>query len=257
MRRAIFYLLGALTVTFLAASSAFAARAAVSRTSLGFVAGGGLPTGWWGERWGPFECGEINLRYEFSSGTGVLFLVGLDKTYFIDMSKSEVAQDSKFRDLRQDFAPYAKINQAVQDGSFKQLPVGFGFYREQMIAGYRAYGSAAFAVHLWRFERGQRFTETVTPPGSDTLRFEDNWWDEQDGSNVGLQFAAGVLYPLKTNLQLDFSIAYHLVSLTKDNAALAYWGKPMRVRNFRPEVKATTKTSANFLLVRLGVRFGK
>jgi len=251
MRRAHFILLGLLTIAL--AAPAFAEGSYIFE----FSTGTGLPVGWWGERWGMIQSGEINLKYDFDEGTGFFLLTGLDKTYFSKMSADEIANESRFRDVHQTFKPYTHITKAKQDGSFKQLPIGFGFYQEQEIAGYRAWGSAGMVVYLWRVERGQEFEEFVAPPGQDTSRHADNWWDEQSGSNVGFQFALGALYPLKKDLNLDLSVTYNLVSISKDNAALVYWGNPTRDRNWRPEVKSTTKTGVNYLMVRLGIRFGK
>lgn len=225
-------------------------------TSVGFSVGGGLPTGWWADRWGLFSSGEIDLRYRFAENTGFFLATGLDKTYLTDLSSEEIAQESRFRDVHNSYKPYTKIEQAVQDGSFKQLPISYGFFQEMDIAGYRAYGSLGMVVHLWRFERGQRFRETVTPPTGDTLVHIDNWWDVQDGSNVGFQLGGGLLYPLKKNLLLDVSAIYHFVGIDKKYAAIAYWGYPARARDWRPEVKETAETGVNYLVLRLGVRFG-
>ncbi len=226
-----------------------------NRTSVGLSVGTGFPVGWWGERWGPFQSSEINLHYEFGEGTGFMIFTGLSKSYLASMSSRKVMQESRNHDQHSEFDPYATITRAYQGGSFKQLPVGFGFYQEMDLAGFRAYGSAAFAIYLWKFERSQVFEETVMPPSHDTLYYRDNWWDEQDGSNVGLQFGAGVIYPLQTGVLLDLSLAYHFVSLSSDNAAIAYWGKP--ARTWDSNQKASAKTNADFLLVNLGVRFGK
>jgi len=250
MRRQHIILIGLLTVALTAPQFALA------KTSLGISAGTGFPLGWWGERWGMFQASEISLRYEFAPETGLLLLAGLDKTYLSKMSAEEVANESRFRDVHQTYLPYTQIKKANQDGSFKQLPIGFGFYRELEISGLWTYGSLAMVVHLWRFERGQQFEEVVTPPTQDTLRHNDTWWDEQTGSNVGFQFGAGILYPVvEDKLLLDLSMVYHLVSLSPNYAAVAYWGQPARVRDWRPEEKAKTKNSVSFLLIRLGVRF--
>jgi len=252
MRRQHIILIGLLTVALMAPQFAHA------KSSLGFSVGTGVPLGWWGERWGMFQASEINLRYEFAPETGFMLLAGLDKTYFSKMSAEEVKKESRFRDGDPIYLPYTKITTANQDGSFKQLPVGFGFYRELEISGYQTYASLAMVVHLWRFERGQQFAEVVTPPTDDTLRHTDNWWTEQDGSNVGFQLGAGFLYPLDDakKYTLDVSVVYHLVSLSANYAAVAYHGQPARARDWRPEERDKVKNSVNFILLRAGIRLG-
>lgn len=228
---------------------------AASRTSIGIVGGGGAPLGWWGDRWGTFHSGEVNVRYEFSPGTGLLLLAGLHKTYLAEMSAQEIAGESTARDLPPEFQPYAAILNAQQGGAFKQLPLGFGLYREGLLVGCRAYASLAFAVHLWKFERSQEFSERVTPPMSDTLMHTDIWSDKQDGAKIGLQMALGALYPLRPGVFVDASVAYHFVDIGSKYGSIAYYGFP--ARTWTPQKQATAKGRADFLLFRVGFRFGQ
>lgn len=227
---------------------------AAGRTSLAVAVGGGLPVGWWSERWGLFQSGEINLRYEFSRGAGLLLFTGLSKTYFADLSPQDIIAESRYNDFL--FPDSLRtIIAAEQGGSFKQLPIGFGFYREGLLAGYRTYGSLAMVVHLWRFDRRQLFEyDRASPLGDSTIIVRDNWSDQQVGSNVGFQLAGGMLYPLRPGLFLDVSMAYHLAAISRNNSAIAYWGKP--ARTWPGARKESAKPRADFLLLRVGVRFG-
>jgi len=63
-----------------------------------------------------------------------------------------------------------------------------------------------------------------------------------------------MLYPLKKGILLDASLAYHFAGISKDNSAIAYWGKP--ARTWSAEQKADASTHADFIALRLGVRFG-
>ena len=249
MRRAILLLIGMGLLGPSLPSSSLAA----SPYSMAFVAGGGWPVGWWGGRWGAMQSGELNFRYEIERGFGFFLLTGLNKTYYTERGKEEIAAGSRYSD-RQFADSLYTITKAEEGGSFKQLPVGTGFYGEALVGGLRAYGSAAFVVNLWKFERGQVFQQIVTPPSSDTIPHDDSWNDEQDGSNVGLQFTAGVLYPLRKGLHLEGSIAYHFTGISKDNSAIAFWGKP--ARTWSAEQKADAKNHADFIALRVGVRLG-
>jgi opacity protein-like surface antigen len=214
-----------------------------------------LPVGWWGERWGFFQASEVCIRQEFQRNTGIQFIFGLNKTYYADRSKSEIQSDSRVNDIPDAYKPYTTVTSAEQGGSFKQIPIGFGFYQEGMISGFRTYGSLGMIVDLWKFDRNQIFEAIVIPPPfQDTLEHQDNWSDVQDGSNIGLQFAAGVIYPLSRGTALDLSLAYHYVGLSKDNSAIAYYGKP--ARTWTADQKSTAKNHMDFIALRLGVRFG-
>ncbi len=225
-----------------------------SKTSIGIVGGSGLPLGKWGDRWGLFHSGEVSVRYDFARGTGLLLFAGLHKTYLAELSAQTIANESIARDLQPEFQPYANIKVAQQGGAFKQLPLGFGFYREGLLAGYRTYASLALAVHLWKFERNQEFEEIVTPPMSDTLRYNDNWYDKQDGAKMGIQLAFGALYPLRPGIFIDASLAYHYVNIGHKYAAIAYYGQP--ARTWTPEKQKTIKGQSDFILLRVGFRFG-
>ncbi|MBM3329737.1 MAG: hypothetical protein FJY67_09760 [Calditrichaeota bacterium] len=229
---------------------------AASRTSLTLTGGGGPAIGWWGERWSPFTSGEVNLRYEFRRGTGILMLAGLSKTYLADLSNETIASESRIRDIRPEHQPYTTIINASQDGNFKQVPLGFGFYQEGLIGGLRAYGSGAFVVHLWKFERNQALTERVTPPQSDTLTYNDNWNDKQDGANAGLQLAGGVLYPIRRDLFIDASVAFHILAIDEKYAGIAYYGYPARSWTSERRSARGVEKGASFLILRAGVRWG-
>ncbi len=250
MRRVLQFLIG---ITLLGAVFTAPAQAA-SPYSVAFVVGGGLPVGWWADRWGMMQSGEVNLRYQFQPGVGFFLFTGLNKTYYSERSEKDIAADTRVNDLPPQYYPYATITKAEEGGSFKQLPVGTGFYAEAPIGGLRSYGSAAFVVNLWKFERSQTFQEVITPPSSDTIYHNDSWMDVKDGSNVGLQLTAGVLYPLRKTLFIDASLAYHFTGISKDNSAIARWGKP--ARTWSAEQKAAAKNHADFIALRVGVRFG-
>ncbi|MDP8228755.1 MAG: hypothetical protein P9M15_04815 [Candidatus Electryoneaceae bacterium] len=223
------------------------------RTSIGVVGGTGLPTGWWAERWGLFQAGEVNVRYEFAPGTGILFFAGLGKTYLTSMSQEEVAIEARVYN-QDEFDGNRAINTAYQGGSFKQLPIGFGLYREGLIGSLRGYGSAAMVVHLWKVERSQGFQETITGLDLNYIHY-DNWYDEQDGADVGAQFAVGVLYPLQRLLFLDISLAYHWVEISREHSAIAYWGQP--ARTWDGDRLEEAKGRADFVQLRIGFRYGR
>jgi len=229
------------------------------RTSIGVVGGVGIPAGWWGDRWDYFQAGEINLRYEFAPGSGLLLLAGLGKNYYASMSSEEILADSRLGDIRDEF-PYTILT-ADQGGSFKQLPVGFGFYTERMLWRMRAYGSLAMVIYNWKFERSQELeVEVKTDNGQDSREYP--WWDEQDGTDLGAQFAIGVLYPLRKLFFLDLSLAYHLVDISQKYGAVAYWGQPARHQPGAPEDRASqlideAEGRVDFLQLRLGLRYGR
>ncbi len=225
------------------------------RTSVGLIGGVGVPVGWWSERWEPFPNGEMNLRYEFAPGTGLILIAGLGKSMFTTLSPEETAAESRFRDLRPEFEPYTDIVKSSQDGTFKQLPVGFGFYSEGIISGFRGYASAAMLINMWKFTRGQEFIEEVTIPDFETISHQDNWSDKQDGTDVGGQLAVGLLYPLRRLILLDVSLAYNFVFLSKKHAAIAYWGKPARTWDRERVDEAVGR--ADFVQLRLGFRYGR
>ncbi len=225
------------------------------RTSVGLVGGLGVPVGWWSERWDPFLSGEINLRYEFSPGTGFLLLTGLGKSYFASLSPEEIEAESRVNDIPAEFKPYSTIDKGTQDGSFKQLPVGFGFYTERMIQTFRIYGSFAMLVNLWKVERNQQYITTVDAPNSSPFTHEDIWTDSQDGANVGAQFVLGFIYPLRKQLFLDFSVAYDYISISQKHSAIAYWGLPARTMD-SDKLEEASK-NVNFIQLRVGFRYGR
>ena len=67
------------------------------RTSIGIIGGVGIPIGWWSERWDAFPMSELNLRYEFTPGTGIIIITALGKSYYGSMSPDEITAESKVR----------------------------------------------------------------------------------------------------------------------------------------------------------------
>lgn len=231
-----------------------AANGAV-RTSLGLVGGVSMPMGWWSDRWEPFVNGEINLRYELSQGTGLILITGLGKSYFTSLSAEEIESESRVNDISEEFKPYTTIITGTQDGSFKHLPVGFGFYTERLIQVFRVYGSFALMINLWKVERSQLYIVEVEAPNSSPFNHEDIWSDSQDGANIGAQIALGVVYQLKNQLLLDVSLGYSYMSLSQRHSALAYWGKPARTMDGDELDEATG--NANYIQLRVGFRYGR
>ncbi len=226
---------------------------AAVRTSIGVVGGAGLATGWWADRFGFSEAGELNLRYEFAPGTGILLLAGLSKAHLVDMSKQEVAAEARVHNLGE-FDDRRTITTAAQGGSFKQIPLGFGLYRESQVGVFRPYGSAAMSVFLWQFERSQTFFEQVESLG-DPIPHTDNWQDNKDGATLGAQFSAGALYQFRPLMLIDVSLAYHWVNIGTKNGALAYWGYP--VNTWDEDRINEGKGSVNYLQFRVGLRYGR
>ncbi len=235
---------------FLLLPSVSNANQAPVRTSIGLVVGAGIPTGWWADRWGFSDAGEINLRYEFAPGTGILLSAGLSKAFLADISKAEVAAEAQWHQI--DGFNYDIIT-AKQSGSFKSLPVGFGLYRESQAGRFRPYGSASMMVFLWKFDRSQTFLADNLD--GDTSPIIDNWHDDQDGANLGAQFTAGTLYQIKPMVLLDASIAFHWLNIGTEHGALAYWGYP--VRTWDDDRINEGKGSANYLQFRIGLRYGR
>ncbi|MDP8239446.1 MAG: hypothetical protein P9X24_10185 [Candidatus Hatepunaea meridiana] len=232
---------------------------AANRTSFGVTGGLGMPLGWWGERWEPLQSGEFNIRYEFSPGMGILLITGLNKTYFEPLSREQIADESVYSDVREEFSDYTTIVYANQGGSFKQLPIGFGFYMERMVSDLRAYGSLTMVVNNWKFYRSQWFLQEVTVPGMSTIQHDwDNWEIEEDGSDLGLQVACGALYKLTNLLYLDLSAAFHWVNISRKYGSVAYWGQPARIPPGEPEndLIKDSKSSVNSLQFRIGLRVG-
>lgn len=231
---------------------------AANRLSIGFTGGISQPIGWWGERWDPLQSSEINLRYEFKSGFGILLFVGLNKTYFTPISEDEVYAESRYHDVYPEFEQYKTIISANQDGAFKQLPIGFGFYYERMIWPFRTYGSLAMSVYNWKFERSQQFEQVIALPGVTPVEHEDNWSIVQDGTDLGAQVAVGMVYSVTRMLHLDLSAAYHLVNINREYGAAAYWGEPARIPPGKPEnmLVKDAKGSVDFIQLRFGIRYG-
>jgi hypothetical protein len=233
-----------------------AISSAVVRTSLGVVGGIGTPVGWWSERWGPGQSGEVNLRYEFMPGTGLLLLTGLNKVYVSDRSANDIFNDSNLRAMEPEVRQYSSIEGAEQGGAFKQLSIGFGFYTERVVAGMRGYGSLAFVVYNFKFDRSQYLAVNVTPPNLDgaSYRRTDIWEDQKEGSEFGGQFAVGLIKQIRQNLLVDVSLAYHYIDVGKTNSALAYWGYPARKTQAKID---QAKSHADYLQLRVGFRYGR
>jgi len=228
------------------------------RTSVGLVGGMSLPVGWWGERWDPLQSGEINLRYEFTPGFGLLLLVGLNKTYFTPLSADRIYHDSRYHDVQPEFDPYRTVITAEQGGSFKQLPVGFGFYHERMLWKFRAYGSFAMIVSNWKFSRNQEYEQVVAPPGMSESHDYDYWSIESDGTNVGAQAAIGFVYKITGKLLLDVSAAYHMINITQKYGAAVYWGEPALTPPGEPQedLVKNAEGAVDFIQFRIGIRIG-
>jgi len=236
-----------------------------SRTSVGLLGAYGMPVGWWADRWDPLQSGEVNFRYEFSpvplniwnQKFGILLLTGLNKTYFTPLSKEEVVQESLYSDVRDVFDPYRNTINASQGGSFKQLPVGFGFYYERTVWRFHVYSSLAMAVYSWKFERSQELLQEITVAGMDTIRHEyDNWSVKQVGSDLGGQLAIGAVYRIWKTLCVDVSAADHLINISREVGAVAYWGIPAQVPPGEPanELIENAKGAVDFLQFRIGLR---
>jgi len=230
---------------------------AANRVNIGINGGVGLPVGWWGDRWGMFANSELNVRYEFNPGLGLLVITGLDKGYVTKMSKEQVATEAR-QHLQSEFTPYSKIMTASQDGSFQQIPIGFGIYYERLITPprLRGYGSLAMVVHLWKAQRNQDFTAVVDPPveGFTGTTTTDNWRDDISSADVGGQAVLGITYQLNKVLYIDASVAYHYVRVEPKNNAIAFWGKP--ARTWSPDRWSDATGQADLLQFRLGIRLG-
>jgi len=234
---------------------------AANRTSVGLVGGFGLPVGWWGDRWDAMQSGEFNFRYEFSPGAGIILITGLNKTYFTPLSKEEVASESRYRDIEPEFQPYTTIIKGSQGGSFKQLPVGVGFYMERMVWQIRPYGSVAMIVYNWRFERSQEFLQEIKVPDPDIPPIDhndDSWYLTRDGSDLGAQIVLGAVYSLTKLFHVDVSAAYHFVSISPKYGSIAYWGRPAVIPAGQPDndLVKDSKGTVNFLQLRVGLRVG-
>ena len=241
---------------------------ALGKTSVGLVGGFGPPVGWWADRWDMMQMGELNLRYELSSDVfdmdlrgGVVLITGLGKTYFGTMSKEEVAAESRYSDVNPDFQDYTTIVTANQGGSFKQLPIGFGFYLEKMIGRVRPYGSLAMMVYNWRFERSQEFLQVIEIPDPDFPVLEhndDDWRVERDGSDLGAQLTLGAVYSINRLIHIDLSAAYYLVNISKKYNSIAYWGQHAVIPAGDPDndLVEDSKGSVDFMQIRLGLRIG-
>ncbi|MFH0765557.1 MAG: hypothetical protein V2A61_03965 [Calditrichota bacterium] len=229
-----------------------------TRTSIGFNTGIGVPVGWWSERWNPSANGEVNIRYEFSAGTGLLLTAGLAKSYYAERTPEQILRESTSRETEPEFAPYGTVTKAYQEGSFKQIPVGFGFYNESLFLGMRSYVSAAMSIYLWKLERSQELSYEIAVPNRTHNQhiYEDNWWDSQDGADVGGQLAIGLLKNIQGMLFVEASLTYQVVSLAKKHAALAYWGQPTRTWS-NDRINNDTYSAVNSFTFRVGIRYGR
>jgi len=228
----------------------------VGRTSIGLTSGLGIPLGWWGERWDSFQSVELNLKYEFAPGSGLLFLVGLNKAYYKSMSAEDIFAESRFSDVKSEFLPYRPIVYASQSGSFKQIPLGFGFYHERMAAMVQVYGSVAIVVYNWKIVRDQRFKIRIETPIGSIEPQADNWADSQDGADLGLQGAVGGIYKVFESFYLDVSAAFHWVNVNQKNGAFAYYGYNARLQpgDTEDELVSNARATVNFIQLRIGVR---
>lgn len=232
-------------------------QSAALRTSLGITAGTTVPVGWWAKRWDPGPSAEANLRYEFAPGTGILVLSGVSKVYFTELPAGVIYGESSLRATQPDFVPYTTIVRAVQGGAFKQVSAGFGFYLERLVLGQRMFGSLAFTVQNWKFQRDQylEVEQSIPELGSEPVRRTDVWWTEQDGSDLGAQVGLGIVRPLFRKTLLEVSTNYHYVDISRKHGSLAYWGYPARTGNF-PSGGAPTGR-VDYLQFRVGLRYGR
>ncbi len=228
------------------------------RTSIGFTGGLGIPLGWWGERWDPLQSGELNLKYEFAPGSGLLLLIGLNKTYYKSMSDEDILAESRYSDIKPEFLPYRTIVYASQSGSFKQIPLGFGFYHERMAAMVRVYGSVAIVVNNWKIVRDQRLKIKIEAPDMPIEWHRDDWINSQNGADLGLQVAVGGMYKVFESIYLDVSVAFHWININQKNGAFAYYGYNARIQpgDTESELVSNAKATVNFIQLRIGVRVG-
>ena len=232
---------------------------AAGRTSLGIVGGAGLPVGWWSDRWDPFQSGEVNLRYEFQPGIGLLFITGLNKAYLKQMSAATILAESGIH-IEPELKDYTTILGASQGGFFKHVSTGFGVYAERAVSGYRAYGSLAMVIYHWKFERTQYLVVEIAPPveGSQPRQRSDIWSDSQISSDIGAQMSVGIVRPIKPGLLVDISAAYNMVNIGAKNGALAFWGYPIRTASPLQQSRLSgSKGNVDFFQLRIGVRYGR
>ncbi len=227
-----------------------------SRTSIGFIGGVGEPVGWWGDRWDMPIVSEINYRQEFSPGAGLLLFAGLNKTHVAKLSDDEIISESRLGEVKPEFKPYTNITYISQSGSYKENPIGIGFYFERMVTQrrLRGYGTAALVVHIWKLTRSQSLTRVTTRPGFPEILAEDNWSANDDGSDLGAQVALGLSYQMRQFMFFDASVAYNFSNVGKHNGAVLYWGQPGRTRT--GGVYDESEGSTDLLEVRFGFRFG-
>lgn len=227
------------------------------RSSVGVVTGYGMPLGWWADRWDQSLNSEMNLRFELTPGYGMVLLAGLGKSYINDLSEEEILADSHLQDVPEEFIPYTRTTEASQSGSFKQIPVGFGFYFERLIGNIRrlrGYGSVSMVVNMWKFNRSQTLTREIKGPGMTTMYPQDDWSDKKDGSDLGAQVGFGVLYQMNKFLYFEISAAYNFVDIGQKNGAIAYWGQP--ARTWSDDKIKSADGRADFMQLRLGFRIG-
>ncbi|MFC2149883.1 hypothetical protein ACFLQV_00110 [Calditrichota bacterium] len=232
---------------------------AQSKTTFGIVGGAGLPIGEWGNRWDPFSAGEVNLAYEFTPGTGFLLIVGKGQAGFAGLSQWGVFNESTHGQMREEVRDGVTLNVARQTGIFEQIPMGFGFFKLIDLGRIDGYGSLAMMVYNWKVQRSQELDYTVAYPDGTTREGEPIIWDDtQIGTSVGGQLAVGALYELTHGLQLDLSFAYHLVNISDEYGALAYYGYPARQIPGEDANELISKSNgqSDFLQFRLGLRFG-
>jgi len=227
----------------------------ISRSSFGFMGGIGAPVGWWGDRWDMPIVSEINFRHEFSRGKGILLFAGLSKAQVTDIPDAEIEAESRLGEVQPEFQPYTHLSYVSQSGSYKESPVGIGFYYERMATRkMRGYGTAALVVHIWKVSRTQDLTRVTNTPNLPEVAIDDNWSVDDDGSDLGAQLAMGLTYELRKFLHLDASVAYNFSNVGKHNGAVLYWGQPGVSRT--GGVYDNSEGSTDLLQVRFGVRFG-
>jgi len=227
----------------------------ISRSSIGIMGGIGAPIGWWGDRWDMSIVNEINFRHEFSRGKGLLLFAGFNKAQVAKISDAEIEAESRLGEVQPEFQPYTHLSNVSQAGSYKENPIGIGFYYERMATRrLRGYGTAALVVHIWKVSRTQSLTRVTNTPNLPEISADDNWSVEDDGSDLGAQVAFGLTYKLRKLLYLDGSVAYNFSNIGKHNGAVLYWGQPgiSRIGG----VYDNSEGSTDLLQLRIGVRFG-
>ena len=227
-----------------------------ARSSFGFIGGIGQPAGWWGDRWDMPIVSEINFHYEFARGAGLLLFAGISTAQFTDLSDEEIVSESNLGDIPPEFKPYTTLTHVSQSGTYKENPLGIGFYYERMITPrrLRGYGTAALVVHIWKVTRGQRLERESQVSDMPEIPNVDNWSTTDNGSDLGAQAALGISYQMRRFMFFDASLAYNFSNIGKHNGAVLYWGLPGRTKS--GGVYDRSEGSTDLIQLRLGLRFG-